>query len=140
VALRFSLPPELPTVQVDEPSLERILANLLVNALAATPAGGEIRVEGRQLNGPLPQVELTVADTGRGISPEDREHLFEKFRLRRTQGDGSGLGLYICKTLVEANQGRIWVESETGRGTVFHLAFPLAPAIELGAAAAGGPA
>ena len=108
---------------MDEPSLDRVLANLLVNALAATPQGGEIQVKA------LPgadrrEVEIIVADTGCGLSPEDQEHLFEKYRLSRNKHDGSGLGLYICKTLVEANQGRIWAESRVGQGATFHLAFP----------------
>lgn len=125
VALQAALPPDLPPVWVDEPSLERVLANLLINALNATPAGGEIRVAGRRLNGDSPGVELLVSDTGRGISPEDQAELFEKFRHQR--GNGSGLGLYICRTLVEANQGRIWVESAPGRGSTFHVALKAAP-------------
>jgi signal transduction histidine kinase len=115
--------PNLPPIRVDEPSLDRVLANLLVNALAATPQGGEIQVKA------LPgcdhqEIEIIVEDTGCGLSSEEREHLFEKYRDSRHKNDGSGLGLYICKTLVEANQGRIWVESATGQGTAFHLAFP----------------
>jgi signal transduction histidine kinase len=122
-----SLPPHLPPILVDEPSLDRVLANLLVNALAATAAGGKIEVAARLLDGPRPEeVEITVADTGCGLRPEEQVDLFEKFRLARSASNGSGLGLYICKTLVAANQGRIWVESEAGRGTAFHLAFPAA--------------
>jgi signal transduction histidine kinase len=120
-------PPDLPPIIVDEPSLDRVLANLLVNALAATPPGGEIQV--KALPGTDHQeVEIIVADTGCGLSPEDQEHLFEKYRLFSHKQDGSGLGLYICKTLVEANQGRIWVESRVGQGAAFHLALPAAPA------------
>ena len=120
-------PPDLPPIMVDEPSLDRVLANLLVNALAATPQGGEIQVQA--LPGPdHREVEIIVADTGCGLSPEDQEHLFEKYRLSRHKNNGSGLGLYICKTLVEANQGRIWVESTSGQGATFHLAFPATPA------------
>ena len=134
VNLVASPPPNLPPIMVDEPSLDRVLANLLVNALAATPRGGEIRV--KALPGADPrEVEIIVADTGCGLSPEDQEHLFEKFRLSRHKHDGSGLGLYICKTLVEANQGRIWAESRVGQGAVFHLALPAVP----GAEAAPGP-
>jgi signal transduction histidine kinase len=120
-------PPDLPPIMVDEPSLDRVLANLLVNALAATPPGGEIQV--KALPGSDHQeVEIIVADTGCGLSPEDQEHLFEKYQLFSHKQDGSGLGLYICKTLVEANQGRIWVESRVGEGAAFHLALPAAPA------------
>jgi two-component system NtrC family sensor kinase len=112
---------------VDEPSLDRVLANLLVNALAATPQGGEIQVQARMADRGQPRaVEVVVRDTGSGLSLEEQGHLFEKYRLSRTKADGSGLGLYICKTLVEANQGSIWMESEVGQGTTFHLAFPAA--------------
>jgi signal transduction histidine kinase len=126
VNLVASPPPDLPPIMVDEPSLDRVLANLLVNALAATPRGGEIQVKA------LPgadrrEVENIVADTGCGLSSEDQEHLFEKYRLSRNKHDGSGLGLYICKTLVKANQGRIWAESTQGQGAAFHLALPAAP-------------
>jgi signal transduction histidine kinase len=117
--------PNLSPIMVDEPSLDRVLANLLVNALAATPRGGEIQVQA--LLGPdHGEVELVVADTGCGLSFEEQEHLFEKYRLSRHKNNGSGLGLYICKTLVEANQGRIWVESTPGHGAAFHLSFPAA--------------
>ena len=106
-----------------------MLSNLLVNALAATPEGGEIRVEARILPGAAPRaVEIIVADTGCGLKPEEQEHLFEKYRLRPQKSGSSGLGLYICKTLVEANRGRIWVESVPGQGSRFHLAFPTSPA------------
>lgn len=121
------LPPHLPPILVDEPSLDRVLANLLVNALAATPKDGKIEVGAQLLDGSEhPEVEITVADTGSGLAPEEKEHLFEKFRLSGSKTDGTGLGLYICKTLVAANHGRIWVESDTGRGAAFHLAFPAA--------------
>jgi signal transduction histidine kinase len=114
---------DLPPIMVDEPSLDRVLANLLVNALAATPRGGEIQVKALPGSDPH-EVEVIVADTGCGLGPEEQEHLFEKYRLSRHKNDGSGLGLYICKTLVEANRGRIWVESRVGHGAAFHLALP----------------
>jgi signal transduction histidine kinase len=127
VALDSPPIPPLPPILVDEPSLDRVLANLLVNALAATPAGGHIQVAARLLDGSQhPEVEITVADTGVGLPPEARENLFEKFRLSGSKTDGSGLGLYICKTLVASNHGRIWVESDPGQGAAFHLAFPAA--------------
>jgi signal transduction histidine kinase len=127
VQMTAALPPDLPAFQVDEPSLERVLANLLVNALEATPPGGTITVGGGLLTGDNhPEMELVVADTGRGIPLEDQPELFEKYHQHPHRANSSGLGLYICKTLVEANQGRIWVESAPGQGARFHLAFPLA--------------
>jgi signal transduction histidine kinase len=116
---------DLPPILVDEPSLERVLANLLVNALAATPPGGEISVSAQAL---AAEVEIVVRDTGPGINPDEQLHLFEKYRLSWSKTNSSGLGLYICKTLVEANHGRIWLESARGEGAAFHLAFPEAPA------------
>jgi signal transduction histidine kinase len=118
---------DLPPIKVDEPSLDRVLSNLLTNALAATPEGGEIQILAQVAPGAdSEEVEITVADTGCGFEPEEQEHLFEKYQLSRPKTGSFGLGLYICKTLVEANQGRIWVESEPGRGARFHLAFPTA--------------
>ena len=126
ITLAAALDPDLPPVWVDEPALERILSNLLVNALAATPAGGKIQVSGRHLPDAPGEVELIVADTGCGLSPEDQQTLFEKYRLGGNKTGGSGLGLYIVKTLVVASQGRIRVESPPGEGTRFHLALPVA--------------
>jgi signal transduction histidine kinase len=123
VKLEVPPSPDLPSIMVDEPSLDRVLANLLVNALAATPKGGEIQVKALAA-ADRREVEIIVADTGCGLSPEDQEHLFEKYRLSRHRNNGSGLGLYICKTLVEANHGRIWMESAPGQGATFHLALP----------------
>jgi two-component system clock-associated histidine kinase SasA len=127
IAMTAALPQNLPPLRVDEPSLERVMANLLVNALEATSPGGTVKVMGGLVNSDNhPQVELVVADTGRGIPPEDQQVLFEKYRQRPNHSSNSGLGLYICKTLMEANQGRIWVESTPGEGTKFHLVLPAA--------------
>jgi len=129
VALSAVLPSDLPSLHVDEHSLERVLSNLLVNALAATKKGGKIQVEARIIPETDPkEVEIILADTGCGLKPEEQEHLFEKYRLKPQKSGSSGLGLYICKTLVEANHGRIWVESQPGRGSRFHLAFSAYPA------------
>ncbi len=126
IDMTSALPRDLPPIRVDEPSLERVLANLLVNALEATPPGGSVTVQGsRVTSNHHPEVELVVADTGRGIAPEDQQILFEKYRQRPNHASNSGLGLYICKTLVEANHGRIWVESAPGQGARFHLVLPV---------------
>ena len=126
VALTGAADSDLPSIRVDEPSLDRVLSNLLVNALAATPKGGEIRVTAQKLLGADGrEVEITVTDTGCGINPELQAHLFEKYLFNREKSGSSGLGLYICKTLVEANQGSIRVESRVNRGAAFHLIFPV---------------
>ncbi|MBM4283988.1 MAG: HAMP domain-containing protein [Deltaproteobacteria bacterium] len=119
----------LPLLWVDEPSLERILANLLTNALAATPAGGEVRVEGRPApEAHPPAVELVVADTGPGLPPDVHEHLFAPERPARPRAGGAGLGLHICKTLAEANDGVLRAESVPGRGCRFSFTIPAAAA------------
>ncbi len=133
VELTGEAAPDLPLVWADERYLERILFNLLSNALEASSRGGRIRVAAGpgSLDGGVPGVELMVADTAGGIEPEELAHLFEKYsgqgRADLNRAGGSGLGLYICKTLVEAHHGRIWAQTYPGQGTSIHLVLPLEP-------------
>jgi PAS domain S-box-containing protein len=121
-----NLPPELPPVHADPLRLERILYNLLENAVKYSPQGGEIKVTTR-----LGEEELVigVTDQGVGISPADQARLFAPFqRLEESRPGGVrgvGLGLLVCQRLVEAHGGRIWVESEPGRGSTFFFTLPL---------------
>lgn len=110
----------------DRDRLMQLLENLLGNALKFTPAGGKIAV-GAAPSGD--EVVLSVADTGKGIAADGIPHLFDLYWQAET-GDrrGAGLGLPIVKRIVEAHAGRIWVESELGRGTTFYVAIPVAPA------------
>jgi PAS domain S-box-containing protein len=115
----------LPEVEVDEFRLQRILRNLLDNAAKYSPDNTEIHVIARQENGNL---LIGVRDQGKGISPEDQARLFAPFeRLREgsTTRPGLGLGLLVCKRLVEAHGGSIWVESSAGRGSTFWFTLPL---------------
>ncbi|RLA86681.1 MAG: hypothetical protein DRG58_11795 [Deltaproteobacteria bacterium] len=135
VDLRADLPPGLPQIWADERYLERVLFNLIANALEATAAGGQIRVlaQSHGLAGRGQAVEIIVADTGSGMAADILESLFEKYPERanlsaRHGAAGSGLGLYICKTIVEAHQGQIWAESQPGQGTRIHVRLPTAPA------------
>jgi signal transduction histidine kinase len=102
---------------------------LLDNALQHTPAGGSITVTGTLTES---AVEIAVADTGDGIASEDLPHVFDRFwradpsRVRDDSWAGStGLGLSIAQSLVEAQSGRIWVESEPGEGATFHFTLPM---------------
>lgn len=121
-----NLPPELPPVYADPLRLERVLYNLLENAVKYSPEGGEIgvtvRPEGEEL-------VIGVSDQGVGISPADQAKLFTPFqRLEESRPGGArgvGLGLLVCQRLVEAHGGRIWVESEPGRGSTFFFTLPL---------------
>jgi signal transduction histidine kinase len=111
----------------DPEMLRRIVINLVSNACKYTPSGGTVRVT---LEASSEEVKFFVADNGPGIAPEDRERLFTKFyRVPGSEGKhqripGSGLGLAITKQAVELHHGRIWVESEKGKGSVFYVVLP----------------
>ncbi|MBM4439967.1 MAG: hybrid sensor histidine kinase/response regulator [Candidatus Rokubacteria bacterium] len=114
-------------VFADEGRIDQVLMNLLGNALKFTPRGGAIKVEVGRLGD---DVELSVRDTGPGIPADELPLIFERFRqgttTHATQSPGSGLGLVICRHLVEAHGGRIWAQSEPGRGSRFVFRLPAA--------------
>ncbi len=116
----------LPETQGDPRRLEQVLNNLLSNAIKFTPEGGRVGVKAWQEDG---QLKVSVADTGMGIPPGDLPHLFEPFH-RATNAtkkaiEGTGLGLHISKSLIEAHRGTIEAESELEKGTTFLLALPV---------------
>jgi len=116
---------ELPPVPADPDRLERILVNLLSNALKYSAPGTPVTV---RLECAGDEVVTSVIDRGRGIAPEDLQHLFARyFRAEAGRGrEGLGLGLYITRQLVEAHGGRIWVQSEPGQGSTFGFSLPVA--------------
>jgi signal transduction histidine kinase len=105
----------------DRGSLQQIFLNLFLNATDAMPEGGSLRVSGALDGG---EIEVRVADTGVGMTAEERDQIFDLFYTTKPVGEGSGLGLGIVHTLVQDLAGRIRVESEPGAGTVFVLRFP----------------
>lgn len=110
VDLQIQVPPNLPAPQGDPAQLQRVLDNLLENAISYTPSGGQILIAALPVNG---EVQVSVTDTGPGIPSEQRHRIFERFvRLpgARSRRDGLGLGLYFCRQVVQAHGGRIWVE------------------------------
>ncbi len=117
--------PELPTVVADTHLLQRVLYNLVQNALRHTPADGTISIRALDAG---PEIEVQVADTGEGISERDLPDIFERFyradRSRSRDSGGTGLGLSIAKGIVEAHGGRIWAESAPGEGSVFSFTLP----------------
>jgi PAS domain S-box-containing protein len=121
-----SAPRKLPPVYADPLRLERILYNLLENAVKYSPQGGEIKVT---VKPDKEQLVIGVSDQGVGISPADQAKLFAPFqRLEESRPGGArgvGLGLLVCQRLVEAHGGRIWVESKPGRGSSFFFTLPL---------------
>jgi signal transduction histidine kinase len=125
--LRLDLPERLPPALADPPRLERILVNLITNALKYSPPDAEAVLSAEERDG---QVRISVRDRGVGIAADELPHLFERFYRTpaASRHEGLGLGLYITRLLVEAHGGRISAESEPGRGSVFHVTLPAAPA------------
>src|SRR3954470_7545163 len=128
IDLKLDAPVALRPVTVDAGRIRQVLANLIRNALAHTPSGGEIVVGVRERDG---AALLTVADTGKGIPPADLEHIFERFyrvdkaRSRRSGGTGgTGLGLTIARELVRAHGGTLAAQSVVGKGTTFSISLP----------------
>lgn len=123
--VRRELPENLPKVLADPNCLERILTNLLINALKYSPSEADVVVRAK-LRGA--EVVASVVDLGVGIAPEEVPLIFERFY--RSGGtlstEGLGLGLYITKMLVEAQSGCIWVESQKGKGSTFNFTLPIA--------------
>ncbi|MHB0938504.1 MAG: sensor histidine kinase [Armatimonadota bacterium] len=123
--IHLDLPPDLPPVLADPERLETILVNLLENAQKFSEAGTPIRVAARRQNG---EVVIAVTDQGIGIAPYDLPHIFDRFyRVEKIRkAEGTGLGLYLTRRLVELHGGRIWVESAVGKGSTFSFTLPVA--------------
>jgi PAS domain S-box-containing protein len=122
----LDVPPDLPMIHVDPARLDRIFGNLIGNAFkygGPRPVSIRARVQGDD-----GQVTISVSDEGPGIPPEDLSRIFDRFfRGNGQRSEGLGLGLYITRLLVEAHGGKIWVESQPGRGTTFSFTVPTAP-------------
>jgi signal transduction histidine kinase len=125
IALASTVDERLGLIRGDERKVKQVLLNLLSNALKFTPEGGRIDVRAAVREG---WAEVSVADTGVGIAPEDQEAVFEEFRQVGTADkkvEGTGLGLALSRKFIELHGGRIWVESELGRGSTFTFTLPV---------------
>jgi len=123
IGLEASLPDTLPTVTGDAGRIRQVVLNLVANAVKYCRPGDRVTVSADVGEG---EVRVGVVDTGPGIPRDLQERLFEKFvRIGEGHTEGSGLGLAICRRIVEAHGGRIWVESEEGRGAAFYFTLPL---------------
>jgi PAS domain S-box-containing protein len=135
--LKLELPERLPALNADERRITQVLLNLATNAVKFTPAGGTVTVAaGIEPSGNL---VMSVADSGIGISEKDLERVFEPFvqvnRAAHPQQEGAGLGLSICKNLIELHQGRIEVSSKPQRGTTVRVILPASRLMPVQAAA-----
>lgn len=126
--LSFTSPPnKLSPVLIDKFKIGEVITNLIANAINYTPEGGKITVLIKQENH---QIITSVSDTGIGISKEDSSKLFTKFFRAggklSTVSKGTGLGLFITKEIVNKHHGKVWVESEIGKGSTFYFSLPVA--------------
>ena len=130
-ALSLRLPANLPTIFVDPKRIAQVLVNLVHNAVMYTPDGTEIILTASTRGQFL---QISVIDRGPGIPPAERKRVFQAFRRgiheEDGNGKGAGLGLAICKGLVEAHGGRIWIKKQTAPGTTISFTIPLVPIIE----------
>ena len=123
--MHLDLPADLPPMLADPDRLETILLNLLQNAQKFSAPDSPIQVTAHAQDG---TVMVSITDQGIGIAPEDLPRIFDRFyRVEHIRkAEGTGLGLYITKRLVEAHGGQIWVESEVGKGSTFSFTLPVA--------------
>ena len=130
IALGVDVDPALDEIVADERKFKQILLNLLTNAVKFTPDGGRVDVIARRRDQAL---EVAVRDTGIGIAKDDQEAVFEEFRQvgrhYTNKQEGTGLGLTLTRRFVELHGGRIWLESEPGKGSTFTFTIPSRPAI-----------
>jgi signal transduction histidine kinase len=126
IVLRVDVDSRLGQIVGDERKIKQLLLNLLSNAVKFTPEGGRISVKATLTDG---AVEIAISDTGIGIAPEDQAAIFEEFRQvghdETRKQEGTGLGLTLAKKFIELHGGRIWVESELGRGSTFTFTLPV---------------
>jgi signal transduction histidine kinase len=126
IDLKFELLEQDVEMSGDGRRIYEVIDNLVGNAIKYSPDGAYVRV---RVDKNAEGVQFSISDKGMGISEADRPRLFQKFsRLdsaRQRQIAGTGLGLYICRAFIEAHGGRIWVESEVGKGSTFHFILPI---------------
>jgi two-component system, cell cycle sensor histidine kinase and response regulator CckA len=141
VELTTSMDPDVAPILIDPSQLEQVLLNLVVNARDAMPNGGTVRVvlantridaawSGQAVLAPGDYVELSVADTGSGMTDEVKSHVFEPFFTTKQEERGTGLGLATVYGVVEKAGGTIEIDSEVGRGTTFRILLPAASEAE----------
>jgi two-component system, NtrC family, sensor kinase len=125
VRIALAADPDADVVKGDERRVRQVIFNLLSNAVKFTPEGGVVDVSAKRVDG---EIHVSVTDTGPGLAPGDHERIFDEFQQTGAgieQREGTGLGLALSKSLVELHGGRIWVDSELGRGSTFVFALPV---------------
>jgi two-component system NtrC family sensor kinase len=130
VKLTTHLSPNLPPISGDPTQLQTLFLNLITNALDAMPKGGALTIRTRSAPLSLSSkvgrwLEISIADTGIGITEESKKRIFEAFFTTKKMGEGTGLGLAICEKIIKEHSGRIELESEVGKGSTFFISLPV---------------
>ena len=131
VNIRIELPSDLPKVFADGDKIRQVLTNLISNGIKFTSPGGTVTISAEKMIENPEFIKVKVADTGVGIRPEDLDRIFDKFHQgkgvkEKVKGaKGTGLGLFIVKSIVELHRGKVWVESKLGEGTTFVFTLPV---------------
>jgi signal transduction histidine kinase len=126
VALDLKTAPGILQAKLDPDRIAQVINNILENALRYTPEGGVVSIETQTTND---KIRVVIQDSGAGVTAEEAAHLFDRFyradRSRTREEGGSGLGLAIAKSIIEMHKGRIWAESEKGKGLRVIIEFPV---------------
>jgi two-component system sensor histidine kinase KdpD len=132
--IEVQVPDDLPLVPLDHAQIEQVLTNLVENALKYSPTGSTIRIQAEALGAPPSELEVRVADQGIGIASNELQAIFDKFyRVQQVRlpwannrpPSGTGLGLAICAAIISEHGGRIWAESQPGKGSTFIFTLPI---------------
>ncbi len=125
IMLVTEVPDTIGAISADKRMIQQVVYNLVSNAVRFTPGGGQVGIKAQRLGN---AVQVTVSDTGIGIAPEDIDKLFQPFKTVQTpvskKYEGKGLGLYFCKRFITQHGGKIWVDSQVGKGSKFHFTIP----------------
>ncbi len=127
ITIRKTIDPSFLWIQADGRRLDQVLGNLITNAIKFTSEGGEIEIAATRFS--ATEATVWVKDNGAGIPADEIDYLFNKYRQgsnsRNCGPKGTGLGLVICEMIVKAHGGKIWVESDVGKGSTFYFTLPL---------------
>jgi signal transduction histidine kinase len=135
VRVLSSLSSNVPLVSGDPTHLQTLFLNLISNALDAMPNGGLLMIRTREIQ-PQPSsgnrrwLEISITDTGIGITEESKKRIFDPFYTTKKMGEGTGLGLAICENIIKEHSGRLDVESEVGKGSTFFVYLPISKGSE----------
>jgi signal transduction histidine kinase len=123
IEIDMNLQEDIFNTYCDVKQIEQTLIALIINSIEAMPGGGKISISTRSLNNR--QLEITIADTGEGISKENLKNIFDPFFTTKDEAKSTGLGLFVAYGIIREHKGTIEVESELGKGTVFHIKLPV---------------